>query len=349
MSVCGASATGVVEVLWRRSEACSCNSIHSCTWCGIGRPSACSRTRARLCSVLSSSSDNSSARSTWTAALGGAWVEPAPPSGLNSAPQSAPCRSRSAVSSRCSTIRYDAGSAFTTTRSHATPPHDHRRIACASERIRPSPSGAPALTSRIGRSPEMPKRHSRRRSHTDDTAPCARTASVRGRATVSSSAVVSDWMAASCSGLMRKLRKRMPASVADISEARLTLLACRYLSITALSVPPLSEAAVAKVSCALPCGAMRRRTDIAQTGSSPVSSDPTLPSTCAVVNEASLNVASGWLALRLRPSQCWRSVCTFTDTTCGSLSARKCAACRPCSVVSRGVRSKRSAWCSASH
>ena len=113
----------------------------------------------------------------------------------------------------------------------------------------------------------------------------------------------------------------MPASVADISEARCTWLGWRYLSITARSVPSSSLAAVAKVRRALASGAMRSRTASAHTGSSPVSSACVAP----LADAGAPKAASGWLASRLRPSQRWRSVCTRMPSTCASLSARKCA------------------------
>ena len=51
-------------------------------------------------------------------------------------------------------------------------------------------------------------------------------------------------------------RRRMPARVADISEARSTWLRWRYLSITARSVARLSAAAVQKVTLTIAPGAM---------------------------------------------------------------------------------------------
>ena len=87
----------------------------------------------------------------------------------------------------------------------------------------------------------MPKRHSRRRSQTSRAASSARPAPAGGRVRLSTSAVVSVWIAAKFSALMRSARRRMPASVADISEARCTWLGWRYLSITACSVPPSSR------------------------------------------------------------------------------------------------------------
>ena len=57
--------------------------------------------------------------------------------------------------------------------------------------------------------------------------------------------MVSDWIAAKFSALMPKARKRMAASVADISEARCAWLGWRYLSITARKTSRLSDAAVA--------------------------------------------------------------------------------------------------------
>ena len=69
-------------------------------------------------------------------------------------------------------------------------------------------------------------------------------------------AVVRVCMAVKLSVLMRKLRKRMLVSVADIKEARLTLFAWRYLSITACKVSPLADTAVAKVSAIRAPGAM---------------------------------------------------------------------------------------------
>ena len=83
---------------------------------------------------------------------------------------------------RLSGIRYDAGSWLTTTRSQATPPHDQRRSAWASERSRPRPCATPAETRTIGRSPEMPKRQSRRRSQTLGDRFGARRSGVRERA-----------------------------------------------------------------------------------------------------------------------------------------------------------------------
>ena len=218
------------------------------------------------------------------------------------------------------------------------PPQDQMRSACASARSSPRPCDAPADTSTIARSPEMPKRHSRRRSQAWPGGPPARSAAERGRVRHRTSAVLRLWIAAKFSAPMRSSRSRMPVSVADISEARCTWLACRYLSITALSTPPLSDAAVAKVSSALACGSMRRCTASAHTGSRPVSS-------ATSASDGVSNTARGWFVPRLRPSQRRRSVCTCTACTGGSLPARKCAAHRPCSVARRGVRSNTSAWC----
>jgi hypothetical protein len=137
----------------------------------------------------------------------------------------------------------------------------------------------------------------------------------------------------------------MPASVADISEARCTWLGWRYLSITARKVPSWSLAAVAKVSRALASGAMRSRTAMAHTGSSPVSS-----AWAASVGAAGRSKsASGWLASRLRPSQRCRSAPTRTLTTWASLSARKCAMRKAGSLGRRGLRSNHSACCAACH
>ena len=109
---------------------------------------------------------------------------------------------------------------------------------------------------------------------------------------------------------MRSVRRRIPVSVADISEARCTWLGWRYLSITATRVPSSSDAAVQNVNCALAFGAMRRRTARAHTGSSPVSStvsEVSVPSgeaagVTGVAGRAS-NDASGRQAARLRPCQ----------------------------------------------
>ena len=71
---------------------------------------------------------------------------------------------------------------------------------------------------------------------------------------------------------MRISRRRIPVSVADISDARLMWLGWRYLSITARKVAALSEAAVQKVSRTFDCGSSCSRAASAHTGSRPVSS-----------------------------------------------------------------------------
>ena len=111
----------------------------------------------------------------------------------------------------------------------------------------------------------------------------------------------------------------------------------------------MSDAAVANVSRAFALGAMRSRTAIAHTGSSPVSNDVSGPASGAAFCATASKQANGVAALRLRPSQRWRSVDTRTLITCGSVCARKCVACTPRSVARRGVRSNTSACCAASH
>ena len=177
---------------------------------------------------------------------------------------------------RLSGIRYDAGSWLTTTRSQATPPHDQRRSACASERSRPRPwrdAGRDEDDRPVARDAEAPEQ-----------APVADVARFRRRAgacatSESESAVESVWIAAKFSALMRISRRRMPVSVADISEARSMLPSWRYLSITARSVAGSSAAAVQKVRRTFALGAICMRTANAATGSRPVSSvAPSLPS-----------------------------------------------------------------------
>ena len=145
--------------------------------------------------------------------------------------------------SRCSAIWYEAVSALTTTKSQATPPHDQSCSAWVKVRSKPSPCAAPANTKMMGLSPEIERRHNRRLSH----AGCCRSGcesasrpTVRGRcpacspaccpacrhdsrcglASVITKAVVRLWMALKFSVLKRSLRRRMPISVADISDAR---------------------------------------------------------------------------------------------------------------------------------
>ena len=104
------------------------------------------------------------------------------------------------------------------------PPQDHRRRPCASERSSPRSCIAPADTSSTGRSPEMPKRHNRRRSQTSFALASAWPDPDRTRVRLSTSAVLSVWIAAKVSALTRSVRRRMPASVADIKDARCTWL-----------------------------------------------------------------------------------------------------------------------------
>ena len=93
-------------------------------------------------------------------------------------------------------------------------------------------------------------------------------------------AAVNDWIAVKFSALMRRTCSRIPVNVADISDARCTMLGCWYLSITACKVAPWSDAAVAKVSCALALGLMRTRTAKAHIGSSPVFNANGAPASC---------------------------------------------------------------------
>ena len=262
-----------------------------------------------------------------------------------------------AVISRCTAIRYEVASEFSTTRSQAKPAQDHRLSPCTRERSRPSPCVALADTRMIGRSPEMPKRHNKRRSHTAAVKFWVGAGCSCARVRFITSAVASVCSAAKFSAPKPSVRSRMPVSVADIRELRRTLAGWRYLSITARSVAPFSPAAVAKVRLARECGSMRSRTLKHATGSSPVvrvfSPLPFSARSGVAVpagrSGSGSNDASGWLALRLRPSQRWRSVCTLTWVTCATMSVKKCAACIPASVASLGLRSNTSAWCSASH
>ena len=199
----------------------------------------------------------------------------------------------------------------------------------------PSPWVELTSTSITGRSPEMSKRQSSRRSHTSRAALWGRTARACGRVRLMTSALVRVCMAVKFSALIRKARRRMLVSVADISEARLTLLVWRYLSITARRVSTCTEAAVAKVKRALACGAMSSLTDSAHTGSSPVSS---AVSTSPDRIGAGPRRASGWLGPRLRPCQLFRSVVRLTWMKGVLMSVRKWAILSPCSASRRGLR-----------
>ena len=191
------------------------------------------------------------------------------------------------------------------------------------------------MTRIMGRSPEMPKRQGMRRSKVSLTALWVRTARACTRVKLSARAVVSICMAAKFSALMRSARKRMPVKVADMSNARLTFPAWRYLSITACRVWVFMEAAVAKVRRALVRGSIRTLTASAQTGSNPVcNSCPVCPSG----DDTGLQPDSTWLEPRLRPRQSWRSVANRTLETEALISVKKCAIFRPCSVTRRGLR-----------
>ena len=152
------------------------------------------------------------------------------PAGRRALPRARPAAPRCCG---CSGIRYDAGSWLTTTRSQATPPHDQRRSACASERSRPRPCGDAGgdeddrPVARDAEAPEQPP--------VADVVASAVAAGACARSS-SDSAVASVCIAAKFSALMRISRRRMPVSVADISEARSMLPSWRYLSITARSV-----------------------------------------------------------------------------------------------------------------
>ena len=194
-----------------------------------------------------------------------------------------------------------AGSALMTTRSQATPPHAHRRSACASVRSRPRPCATPAETSTIGRSPEMPKRQS--------------SAGRRPRLRVGSSGVGGRGRVRSAparwSGLDRGevlgadvqlaqadagQRGRHQRGALDVAAAAGT---CRS---RARSVSRVVGGGGAEGQRA-PCIAARSQRARAQRahGSSPVSS---VRCRCRRRPPAgSSNAASGWLASRLRPSQ----------------------------------------------
>ena len=108
----------------------------------------------------------------------------------------------------------------------------------------------------------------------------------------------------------------MPASVADMSDARSTVLAWWCLSMTARSVTGLSVAAMANVTTACVPGGMLNVTPSTDTGSSPVTSVQ------AVVG-AGCNCACGPLGAWLWPSQAWRSVCSCSRVTSPSVAAMK--------------------------
>ena len=222
-------------------------------------------------------------------------------------------------------------------------------------------------------------RHSKRLSYTGGKAMGRESGSVlrvsvagrSGLASVITKALVRLWMALKFSVLRRRLRRRMPINVADISEARCTLLTSRYLSTTAFKVPMFSLAAVAKVKRAWLRAAMRTLTLMAHTGSSPVfnicAAGELLPEPAPASASASGPVRSwpsGWLALRFRPCQWRRSVstCTLVSTVleaCAvaprlametpSTNAKKCAMSRPRSCSKRGRRSNTKALDEARH
>ena len=93
----------------------------------------------------------------------------------------------------------------------------------------------------------------------------------------------------------------MPAKVADINDARSMWARWRYLSMMERKVALLSDAAVPKVRRAFDCAGMRKLTDKAATGSSPVLSTPS-------ASGGRSNDACGLLTSKLRPNQRRRSV-----------------------------------------
>ena len=201
------------------------------------------------------------------------------------------------------------------------PPQDQSRSPWASERSSPRSCIAPADTSSTGRSPEMPKRHNSRRSQT--SAVSVRVPPGCGRVRLSTSAVFSVWIAAKDSALTRNVRRRMPASVAEISEARSTWLGWWYLSTTARKVPSSSLATVPKVSRAWPAARCAAARPIAPTGSSPVWR-PVAPRRWPRVGRS--RPAAGRRRACGRTSA-GRSVGTPSPCTCASPPATKCATC----------------------
>ena len=241
---------------------------------------------------------------------------------------------------RCIGIRYEAGSWLTTTRSQARPPHDQSRSAWASERSRPRPCGDAGRDEHdrpVARDAEAPEQA--------PVADLGRVWLLRrcGRAIESDSAVDSVWIAAKFSALMRISRRRMPVSVADISEARSMLPSWRYLSITARSVAGSSAAAVQKVSAAFAPGrdlqAHRERGDRIEAGVErravvAVGRRRRLVERGERLARVAV-AAEPALAVDLDPHRAARA---------GSAAARKLAASRPLSVASRGLRANTSAW-----
>ena len=221
---------------------------------------------------------------------------------------------------------------------HAAPGPQAQRLAPASA-AGPGPGIAPAETSTIGRSPEMPKRHSTRRSHTSPAAARRGRGGAAGASGVSTSAVVRVWIAAKVLGADAQ---RAQADAGQRGRHQRGALARGWAGGTCRSpraaCRALSQAAVAKVSAALRAAA--------RCAAAPTARRPG-PGRCrarrrlgAASGQAGSNEASGCAGARGcgRASVGGRSG-SARSSTWASLPARKCAACSACSVARRGLRS----------
>ena len=243
----------------------------------------------------------------------------------------AACASLSEAMLRLSAIRYDAGSWLMTTRSQAMPPHDQRRSACASERSRPKPWATPAETRTIGRSPEMPKRQSRRRSQTSPASEGAQVGArererQRRRQRLDRREVLGvDAHLAQADAGQRRRHQRGALDVAELA----VLVDHRAQRRRVVGGGGAERQPHLRLGRDLQ--PHRERRDRIEAGV-----ERRAVAVGGAAAGGSSKAASGWLASRLRPSQRWRSTWIRIETFAGSASARKLAATQ--ALVGRQAR-----------